>query len=494
VLIAALRSPGFREVRPASRVAPRRTRGSRRSPSSSRPEIENRFALFSSFGAIGVGAPLILLAGAAVVVRTARGRGVAFVALTASFAVLTLNQVRFGRIGVPLLMIHTSALFSAFAQRRRTTQHLWAVRVFPALAALVLIWADPVIRPSPSSVRGSGVHRRGAGPGVQAGGDSRSGVLTPWHLGHLVSYASGLPTATNGFGTYLDENVFREAEAAFHGSADALDAFLDRRRLRFVIAGGMESPLVGAVPERRPFVRIPEARRAILDLGTRRSEQLLVIGVSGSQARTFATSSTSCRSSRRGGRSLRWVLARRSGSTGGSWGRVSGTARPGARVLAALDFRGKDVPRRAFADTGTDSRFEMVIPLPSGLVRATLSPAPVNIPDRRWPAPCGVPEAAVQAGAAIRVGAIEAARAMTPSPDTATPRSRRVTRIVTGSPVAVEGQEETADIRRSPTGLRGIHVASILLSLPANVRRTRSRQASVTSSYRARASVTCQEQ
>jgi hypothetical protein len=379
-------------------------------------------ALFQQFGAIGVGAPLILLAGAAVMVRVARGRGLAFVALTAALALLTLNQIRFGRVGVPLLMIHLAAVLAAFAHRRRKAQHLWGIRVFPALVALVLLFADPMLRPvGKMYAQFSPFVSAALDLRVAARGDRTSGVLTQWDAGHLVAFASGLPTVTNGFGAYVGESVFKEAEASFGGTPEALDAFLARRRVRYVIAGGMSEPLL-AVSGHAPFVRATDAKGAILDLEYMKSfgNAPLVIGgsgIPGAEVRhlehLLPISSTPQQPP---GMNFPlpalWVYERVPGA------RLSGRAPPRARVLATLDFKEQARPHvwRAFADAGEEGRFELVVPFPSGFLRPAIWSA------QRWvlrtgdgpPIAVEVPEAAVRGGEIVQVGEVRPALPVAP--------------------------------------------------------------------------------
>jgi asparagine N-glycosylation enzyme membrane subunit Stt3 len=387
-------------------------------------------ALFSNFGSIGVCAPLILLGGTWVAARTARARGIAFAAFTAAFVLLTVNQIRFGRVGVPLLMIHLAAVLAAVAHRRHVpgTPALWTVRIFPALVAVVPVFTDPTLRPE-ARLTGGFPPWVAAGLGLRelSADDRGHGVLTQWDAGHLVAYTSGLPTVTNGFGAYLGEQGFREAESSFAGSPGALDALLARRRVRWVVAGGLTTPLADAVPGRQPFARLEDAKK-ILDLEYFRAfgNSPLVIGGSGIPGAgvrhlehlmpVFATVQRPPR--------LEfplpalWVYERVAGA------RLRGLAPAGARVLATLEFKEQARPHtwRAFCDAGADGRFDLVVPFPSGLVRATVTSAPswsLRV-DGGQPVAVDVPERAVRSGAVIEVGRVP------PAPG-ATGPTRRVT-------------------------------------------------------------------
>jgi hypothetical protein len=376
-------------------------------------------ALFSNYGSLGVGAPLVLLGGAFVVVRTARGRGLAFSAFTAAFVLLSVNQIRFGRVGVPLLMIHLAATLAAFAHRRQGAagSTRWPARVFPALIALVLVFADPVLRPTRS--QGSFPPSVAAGLGIRelAGDDRSMGVLTQWDAGHFVGFSSGLPTVTNGFGAYLGEALFNESEGIFSGSAEALDAYLTRRRVRWVVAGGSTAPLLGAVKGHGPFALPNGSRKAVLDLDYFRSfgASPLVIGGSGIPGAgvhhlehlmpVFATVQLTP------GLEFPlpelWVYERVTGA------RIRGTAPAGARVLAALEFKEQARPHtwRAWVDAGADGAFELVVPFPSALVRGTVAAAPrwsVHV-DGGPPVEVDVPESAVRSGGLVNVRRLRAA-------------------------------------------------------------------------------------
>lgn len=240
-----------------------------------------------------------------------------------------------------------------------------------------------------------------------------------------MSHASGLPTVTSGFGAYAGEAAFREAEGSFVASPAALDALLARRRVRFVIAGGMSAPLLNALPDLQPFAR-RAGERAVLDLeymravgtgplviggsgipgaGVRHLEHLMPVGATLEQPPGLGFSLPAL-----------WVYERVAGA------RLAGTAPAGARVLATIDFAEQSRAHvwRAFVEAGADGRFELVVPFPSGLVRPTIRSA------ARWSLRVGdgpavlvdVPEAAVRVGDVLRVGEL---RTSAPAPS---PRSR----------------------------------------------------------------------
>jgi dolichyl-diphosphooligosaccharide--protein glycosyltransferase len=373
-------------------------------------------ALFDSYGAVGVGAPLLLAAGSWAVIRGAGSRGVAFVVLSAVFVALSLHQVRFERIGQPLLMIFTAATLAAFAHRRRPHANLTAVRLFPVLGTLVLIFADPSLR---SGIRARFVRVPPAASAAlalrdEAGGRHDQGVLTSWGDGHLVNFLSGLPTPTNGFGSYLDEATFLESEEVFAKDGPALDGLLKRRSLRYVIAGALTSELAspgGASPF--AYVRGSRAGAVLnLDQMRRRTLSSLLIGGSGIPGAAvphlehlmpvFGTSEQPAWVSFP--LPALWVYERVAGA------HVRGAAPPGKRVVASLDFREQGRPHvwKAFAEADAGGHFELVLPFPTRFLRPALSSSP------RYSLRAGdgaaieieVPEAVVRAGGSIQVGTI----------------------------------------------------------------------------------------
>jgi dolichyl-diphosphooligosaccharide--protein glycosyltransferase len=404
-------------------------------------------ALFESYGAIGVGAPLLLLAGGWAVVRAAGRRGAALVVLSAAFVALSLRQVRFERIGQPLLMIFAAATLAAFAHRKQAS-NLLAVRIFPVLGTLVLIGADPMLRGAlhPSWARippdaAAAIALRDA-----AGHSGNEAVFTSWDLGHIVSVLSGLATPTNGFGSYLDAATFAESEEMFGRDESALDAYLARRRIRYVIAGALTTELTPMVGPRQ-FHRVVENAGAVLNLEYMKSRALspLIIGGSGIPGADV----------RQIGRLMPifgtreqpagvafplpvlWVYERVPGA------RVIGRAAPGKRVVATLDFREQGRPHvwKAYADSDAWGRFELLLPFPTGVVRPALSSASrysLRVDD----GPAGeveVPETVVRGGGTIQAGELQAGPGPRPDrPVGAATGSRKVKTAPPPSPLATE--------------------------------------------------------
>jgi dolichyl-diphosphooligosaccharide--protein glycosyltransferase len=377
-------------------------------------------ALFSTYGALGVFAPLVLAAGGWIIVRATGPRGVAFLILSATFVALSLHQVRFDRIGLPLLMINVAAVLSAVAQRARDTAGHPIARGFPILATVVLIAADPNLRAGLSRVQARIPPPASAALALRdlARGADPQGALSAWDQGHFVTFFSGLATPTSGFGSYLDPESFEATEAVFRGDERSLDRYLDERRIRWVIAGPLTSNLV-SVDDRSFMAPLADRPGNVLNLEYMRSFGLspLVIGgsaIPGSGVRhlehlmpVFGT--------REQPTALTfplpalWIYERVKGA------RLEGLALPGARVVASLDFREQGRPHvwRAFADAGADGRFSLTVPFPTGLVRHGLSSAP------RYAVQAGdgalidveVPERAVREGDSIAVARLPAAKA-----------------------------------------------------------------------------------
>jgi hypothetical protein len=332
-------------------------------------------------------------------------------------------------------MIHVAAALAAFAHRRaRDVDPGWPVRVFPALAAVTIFFADPVLRPFGKLLADFPPMMDAiVDLGQQARGDGRAGVLTQWDLGSIVSYTTGLPTVTNGFGAYLGEETFREAEAVMAQGPAELDAFCARREVRFVLSGGMALNMRIAVTGRGPFVRALDAKGAILDLEYMKAfgNAPMVIGgsaIPGANVRHLEHLMP-ISASRAAVPHLEfplpafWVFERVKGA------RLTGSAPPRARVHATLEFREQGRPHtwRAYADTGPDGRFELVVPFPSRLVRPSLHSA------ERWSVRAGdgpavlvdVPEAAVREGQTLPLGRLEAASRPVPSARDGSPRDGR---------------------------------------------------------------------
>lgn len=401
------------------------------------------FALFGAYGAIGVLAPLILAAGAWIVIRATGPRGVAFVLLSAVFVVLTLHQVRFERIGQPLLMIILAAILAAIDLRGRGSSNPLIAGAFPLIATVVLIAADPTLRgsltrttprvpPSVSAALALRDHAGAAGP---------QGVLASWDHGHFITFHSGLATPTNGFGSYLDAETFSTSEAVFKRDEATMDRYLAERRIRFVVAGPLSASLLG-VGGQSWLSELPDRAAQVLNLDYMRSFGLspLLIGgsaIPGASVRhlehlmpLFATREQPM------GLAFSipalWVYERVRGA------RIAGSGTPGARVIASLDFREQRRPHvwRAFADIGPDGRFQLVVPFPTSVARYALSSAPryaLRAGDGA-PIEVEVAERAVRDGATIEVGRL---RATATQPGSAT-RSRSVKTAPPAPPLPTE--------------------------------------------------------
>jgi hypothetical protein len=374
-------------------------------------------ALFVTAGTVGVAAPLLLLAGGWAVVRGAGARGIAFVFLSAGFVLLTLNQVRFERIGQPLLMINVAAALAAAAHWRGSVSGKAMLRLFPVAAAAVLILSDPTLRGaiSPDWLRLPPAASAGVALRDLARGGAPSGVLTSWGQGHLVGFTSGLPTPTNGFGSYLDAASFREAESVLTSDGATLDAYLGRKRIRFVLAGALTGELI-SVGGLGPFESASGAAASVLNLAYMKSYGLspLVIGgsaIPGAGVRhlerlmpVFGTIEQPA------GLAFSipalWIYERVAGA------QVVGKAPPGSRVIASLDFREQGRPHvwRAFADAGPRGDFELILPFPTSVIRPGLSSGPryaLRVDDGPS-VEVAVPEGIVRSGETVRAGVIRA--------------------------------------------------------------------------------------
>jgi hypothetical protein len=230
-------------------------------------------------------------------------------------------------------------------------------------------------------------------------------------MGHEVNVLGRRPVVANGFGSYLDPAGYEEVLRAYAISERDLLAWMERRRIGYVLAGmttfygkvpgpGSGTPLtaegnVGALDA--VYMRAVPLSASILggsgipDAGvphlTRLMPRFASLQIAGELP--FAVP-------------VLWTFERVRGA------RIRGRALPGTRVVLEIDLveRGRRHVWRAWTDSGTDGGYEMTVPLPTGLVQPTLVTGPkARI---RWgvgePAGIVIPETAVRQGGVIEVG------------------------------------------------------------------------------------------
>ena len=373
------------------------------------------------FGWAGFALPPAVI-GLAASRRLRSPRMVAFLGTVTVYAALTLLQNRFSRVLVPLAAV-TLALALGMALRALATPRRWRGAAWSGMALLAAAFlADPASRAllSPESPPARpDAH-------VEAALDLRDappppslapGVLAHWASGHHVQRLAGAPVVTNGFGAYLDREAYWKTISIFGGSAAELDAYLAEREVGILLAGVASiGPQLTGVTRQTAFV---EGRLNRQHMEAFPLSPLLMAGSSIPAWNVrhlphlmprFASSATVAQAAFP--LPFIWAYERVAGA------RVVGEAPPGARVIGELAFteRGRPHTYKAFADAGPDGRWELVLPLPGGLVLPTLRT------EERWrlaaaggpPVELEVPEQAVRQGATLVAGALVAGAAGLP--------------------------------------------------------------------------------
>ncbi len=176
------------------------------------------------WGALGPLAIVSVPLGGAAIWRRDPVRGRAFAIWTLSFAALTILQDRFGRLFCLNLAVASAFALDAIARRFQLALTALLVVADPALRSmLVPAAAEPV----PAVDEALLALRSFEG----------EGVLAPWDDGHRVLWLARKPVVSTGFGSFLDVAGFEEERAAWDLPEDRLVAWMDRRRLDFVLAG-----------------------------------------------------------------------------------------------------------------------------------------------------------------------------------------------------------------------------------------------------------------
>ena len=360
-------------------------------------------------------AALAWLASLALRHRSPRLRALVWLAL--ALAVLSLVQLRFLRVLLPL---QASALALGLQRALVPVLRAGAARrlVGAVVLGVVLTWCalDPRLRSSlavqpyrgPDPAVEAALDLRDAPP-VRAGG--RPGVLTYWGHGHQVRVYGRRPVVVNGFGTYLDPAQFWRVAGAFQADERALLALMDEDDLGYLVAGA-STPLY---PLDRPPPVAPFANHA-LNPEFMRTRPLAPLLVAGSGTPGLGVKHLEHLMPRHASAAtvpglgfplpLLWTYEHVAGA------RLRGVAARGARVVAELPFHehGRRHVYRAWTDAAADGGWELVVPLPTALLRPGFRTAP------RWSVAAGraavqveVPEGAVRAGKVIPVpGAVEA--------------------------------------------------------------------------------------
>lgn len=359
----------------------------------------NRF-----LGVAGFAAPLAIAIGAAAVLRLSRARGLAFLWLTTSLALLTLLQCRFGRVFVPFLAASGGlalALGAGYAAR-------WSrfAGALPVVAALGLAVLDPRVRgslgldtdPVPDASIEAAFDLRQREPGPSPG------VLAPWDLGNAFLVISDRPVVATGFGPYPDPDAYYESILAFTWRERELLPWLEKRRVGWVVCGAAN--FFGRVPGRT--AAIPFSGRALSQewMSEVASSPLLLggtglpsLGVPHFEHLEPVFASTRTVRGIDGALPVLWTYQVVAGA------RIHGRSPAGIRVVLEipLEEHGRVHPWRAFTTAGPDGRWELTIPLSTDLAGAISTGPGRLLAGSAPPRPVSIPQTAVHAGLEVEV-------------------------------------------------------------------------------------------
>ena len=363
-------------------------------------------------GPVGILGAVALPLGAVVAWRHSPERAASFALAATVASAMALLQLRFTRVAAPML-----AIAIALALRGLAT---WLERVplarrfaawTPLLGVVVLVSASPGLRRQLEvgkpvellSLYRASFALRLDEPPVPG---RRQGVLAPWDLGHAVMQLSGRPVASNGFGSYMDPESFRDVRDAFVGDEKRLVATMEKYDLGLLVGGGLalanhqaaaagESPVAGDPPtlnprfmRKTPLSQLLIAGSGLPEAGLPHLERLMPI---------LASQATA------GGLSFPlpviWAYELVPGAT------ITGRTAPGAVVVGELSLEewGRPHRYRAFARAGADGGWRLRVAAPSGLVAHALRTGPawrITQGDGRV-VEVAVPEDAVRAGREI---------------------------------------------------------------------------------------------
>ena len=365
------------------------------------------------WGLAGLTFPLLAPFAARARWREAPGSAAALLFQIAAMAALTALQVRFSRAAVPILSAGGGVALAVLAARLPVRRAL-ARGLAPAVALTVLLadpstWratADTPLDKSDALVAAA-FDLRGARTDEPA-----PGVLAPWDMGHEVNVLGRRPVVANGFGSYVDAAAYEEVLRAYALDEASLLAWMERRRVGYVVAG--IPTFYGKVPG--PGSGTPltaEGDQGALDAVYMRAVPLsaTILGGSGLPDAgvphltrlmpRFASLQTAAELPF--AVPVLWTFEAVPGA------RIRGRAPAGSRVVLEIDLveRGRRHVWRAWTTAGPEGRYELGVPLATGMVQPTLATLPaarLRAGSGPW-VPVEIPEAAVRAGGSVAVDA-----------------------------------------------------------------------------------------
>jgi asparagine N-glycosylation enzyme membrane subunit Stt3 len=361
------------------------------------------------WGLPGLALPLLAVLGLALVWRERRGAVAALSFVALAMAGLTALENRFGRPAGPVLAASGGVALAALAGRLLRGRKL-APLLAPAVAAAAML-ADPrtwnAFRPELRTSLRDALIGASFDLSVKPRAEAAPGVLVPWDMANEVLLLAERPVVADGFGTWPDPEAFEEVLRAYALPEADLVAWMDRRRLGYVIVGQTAFVWRGIGPGAEDPVnqRLDVAYRRAVPFGQ------AVQGGSGDPENglphlthflpRFASIQVAFARKSPPPWPALWTFERVPGA------RVLGQAPPGARVVLEEDLveRGRRHLWRAWADADASGRYVMTVPLPTGYGTQTLGTAPLA----RIRAGAGtyrtlqIPESAVRSGASVAV-------------------------------------------------------------------------------------------
>jgi asparagine N-glycosylation enzyme membrane subunit Stt3 len=367
------------------------------------------------WGLAGFALPFLAVFAAAASWRESPRRALALLFQSLAMAALACVQIRFGRPATPLLAASAAIALAALASWI-PGHPIFARAAAPVLVLMLFagdraVWAATATQPLD---KGDALVAAAFGLREVRPGESAPGVLAPWDMGHEVNVLARRPVVANGFGSYLDAAGYEEVQRAYTLSEADLLAWMERRRVGYVVAG--ISTFQGKVPG--PGSGMPltaEGNLGALDAVYLRGVPLAatILGGSGipDAGVPHLTRLMPRFASLQIARELPFAVPVLWTFEAVAGARLRGRAPAHARVVLEIDLveRGRKHVWRAWTIAAEDGAFELTVPLPTGLVQPTLASGPVA----RLRAGSGeavrieVPEAAVRGGGVLDVGELQ---------------------------------------------------------------------------------------